>query len=36
MSLGSTDSILSIYKLLRSLEAIRDWALETYYGSIKE
>lgn len=36
VSLGSTDRILSIYALLRSLEALRDWVVGTYHTSMKQ
>ncbi|KAH8754076.1 hypothetical protein F5883DRAFT_688463 [Diaporthe sp. PMI_573] len=36
VTLGSTDRILSIYALLQSLEAMREWVVGTYNTSMKE
>lgn len=35
VGLGSTESILSIYALLGSLEAMRDWVETTFYSSLQ-
>ncbi|KAJ8126508.1 hypothetical protein O1611_g7131 [Lasiodiplodia mahajangana] len=35
LPIGSTDSILSIYVLMKSLGAIREWVESTFYGNMK-
>lgn len=35
VSLGSTENMTSMYALLRSLEAIKDWMLSVFYNSLK-
>ncbi|KAI0105709.1 hypothetical protein GGR51DRAFT_560181 [Nemania sp. FL0031] len=35
LPIGSTDSILSIYVLMKSLEAIRKWIEDTFYNNMK-
>lgn len=35
VSLGSTENMTSMYVLLRSLEAIKEWMLSVFYNSLK-
>lgn len=34
--IGSTDDMKSIYSLLRSLEAIKEWASSVFYNSLRK